>query len=203
MLSTNTLNDFDLLMEKLSQKDEEAWAALHFVLERAIKHWLMYKYKAARVIGEEMIDEIFQDTMATLFEVVTKEKKNEVYFQEFKNLKSYAIGIAKYKANETIRKTNRYKTYSTTDSEEAIVFEMNTGDSTNFVDEMANKELVNKLLGTLEPLEKNILVQFSQGEKLKKIAASLDITPENCRIIKFRTLKKLEFELDRLNSSKA
>lgn len=194
--------NFTNFMTKLSRKDNASWKALYNVLEDAIKHWLRFKYKAATNIDSGLIDEIYQDAMAALFEVITNEKSNDVYFQEYKNLKSYAIGIAKFKANEAIRKSLKFKAADNSEQEIDAFDTGNNFDTKDFTDEYADKELVKKLLNTLDPLEKEILTRFSRGEKLISIAKKVDISQQNCRIIKFRALKKLSSDFKVLISTK-
>lgn len=188
--------NFKDFLSKLSSGEQHAWNTLNFVLKRSISHWLTYKFRGSVVTKDDLIQEVVQDTMATLFEKVTNAKELQLQFDSFKSLRAYAMGIAKHKSLDYVRRTNRMSTVS----EMPEVTDREVFESTNPEEVFANTELLEKLLCEINDVEKTILLRFSQGHKMYNIAEELDLSPENCRIIKHRALKKLEIHVKKLIS---
>ena len=73
----------------------------------------------------------------------------------------------------------------------------------SLLDELYDEELDNKienLMQQLETQEREILFSnYFHDENLKTIAQRLGITEENCRVIKFRALKKMRIMVKNMN----
>ncbi len=189
------VNDFSHFMLGLIQGKDEYWKKLDFVLQRAILHWLTYKFKGSAVIEDQVSEEIYQQTLVNLYEKITNAKKLGLVFENYKGLRSYAIGIAKHKAMDYLRQKNRLRSINENTNNQDNQLNINQESAnTNF----ENRNIIRKLFTEIDETEKSILTMFSQGYRMNDIAKSLNLTPENCRVIKYRTLKKLNKRVEDL-----
>ena len=127
-------------------------------------------------------EQVYYDALVVLKQAVNK---NKLDFTASKNLKSYVFKIAELKIMEMNRENKRHEKISNSELPEDFFLP----------DEVYDEELdlkLERLILLLEIHEHEILISnYFHNENLKTIALRLGISEENCRVIKFRALKKL------------
>ncbi len=191
-------HNFGQFLEQLVQKDHEAWASLDFVLRRVIIHWMLKQYGHSGYFDKSEIEEVYQDAFSKLFEVITGETENTAVFASYDKLKSYAIGIAKNMANQKLRKLKKMEQTTRSLDQEHYIWLISDNDRYAQPGHIEDRDFINTILTDLSYREKMILKRFSEGDKLVDISDELNISPEHCRIIKHRTLKKVSDKLKQL-----
>ncbi len=170
--SVHIEENFSGFVIQLRKNDREAWKALDFVLQRVLKNWLRRK-----VGNNILIEEIYQISL-TKFLVLLETSE----FENFHKLKSFIFSIAEKTMKEVLRNNTR---------EERL--HEDKEDVKNIYAFIEEKDVAALIENHLNSQEKKILVEyFHHGNPLKNIAAQLNITEENCRVIKHRALKKLK-----------
>ena len=192
-------HNFEQFLKELSEKSDEAWARLHFVLERAIKYWLLKYYGNSNYFDEQALEEIYQEAFSKLFEIITGEIESATTFESFTGLKSYAIGIAKNMANQHLRKSKKNTRTEFLTDHESYYHTVSDNDRYTHPDHIDDQDLTQKILDTLDYRERVILSRYSEGDKLVDIAEYLNISSEHCRIIKHRTMQKIAGKLNNIS----
>lgn len=126
-------------------------------------------------------DVLHHQSLIVLFEKISQMK---LIFADSCELKSYYFRILENKSREEHRKVLKSRRFTD------IIPERCDEDMLNGPDERVGcvKEQIEKLDG----MEKRILsAYFVQEKKLAEIAGELQITAENCRVIKHRAMKRL------------
>jgi RNA polymerase sigma factor (sigma-70 family) len=179
-------NGFKEFMSLLSERQERAWWRLDQDLKTRMIFWLVTAKKCSLTQAEQL----YYDSLAVLTESI---KRNKLDFSASRNLKSYVFRIADLKLMEMYREFKKKENIMTTELPENIVL----------IDEIYDEELdvkIDKLISVLENLEREILIgNYFHNENLKTISSRLCISEENCRVIKFRALKKLRIMLKHMN----
>jgi RNA polymerase sigma factor (sigma-70 family) len=170
---------FKQFMQRLLDNDRESWNTCRFVLKRGIGHFL-----AAKTNSAEEMDLVFQDVMITLHQLLPN-----CHFKEFGKLKSFVIAIADRKFKELRRNRNNALKFVSLDTLQQTPYIKLINRDEQRVD---NQHLLEQIANHLDERERHILFAFyCHGEKLGDIAIRLNISVENCRVIKHRALKKL------------
>jgi RNA polymerase sigma factor (sigma-70 family) len=170
---------FKIFMQLLLDNDRESWNTCRFVLKRSIGHFL-----AAKTNSAEEMDLVFQDVMITLHHLLPT-----CHFTGFGKLKSFVIAIADRKFRELRRnQSNALKFVSLDTLQQTSYIQLINRDEQRLDEQYLLEQIANHL----DERERHILFAFyCYGEKLGEIAIRLDISVENCRVIKHRALKKL------------
>ncbi len=194
---------FEQFLERLKQRDDEAWSSLYFVLERAITHWLLKYYGNSQFFDEKDLEEICQEAFSKLFEIITAEVDTPAEFETFRGLKSYAIGIAKNMVNQNLRKRKRSNALELGVNDNNYYLTISDRSRQSQPDHIEDQDLIEHVLHDLDQRERAILTMYSEGDKLVDIARQLDITAEHCRIIKHRLMQKITFKIKEFESTKS
>lgn len=178
-LSTSYIHDgFRNFMLLLPRNHERAWWRLDKDLKSKVVYWLI-SVKRSNLLEAE---QVYYDALVVFTQAVNQKKLD---FPESKNLKSYIFRIAELKMMEMDREKHKQENISNSEIYKNL----------SLVDELYDEEIDLKIEGlmlSLETQEREILFSnFFHNENLKVIASRLGITEENCRVIKFRALKKM------------
>jgi RNA polymerase sigma factor (sigma-70 family) len=188
MMATLTeKQDFQGFVQKLKSKDDRAWESLRFVLKRLVVYWLvqkgMTKYEAQW---------LYDESLTTFFQHIHK-----CEFADFKKLKSYFLAIVDRKYKEANRKKHNPRFVSIDDSP-MVRCPIQVWNE-EIAESVEKKLLVETLLTHLKKNEQIILFKyFYEAQRLNEIAKEIGTTEENCRILKYRALKKLELLIEKL-----
>jgi len=186
-LNSSYIHDgFRNFMVLLSKNHDKAWWRLDKDLKMKMVYWLVSAKRSNLMEAEQ----VYYDALAVFTQVIHKKKPD---FPTSKNLKSYIFRIAELKMMEMNRENQRQEKISN--------FEILK--SLSLVEELYDEELdlkVENLMLRLETQEREILFSnYFHNETLKAIALRLGITEENCRVIKFRALKKMRTMVKDMN----
>jgi RNA polymerase sigma factor (sigma-70 family) len=187
ILSTLYINNgFKKFMLLLLQNDDRAWWRLDKDLKSKMIYWLVSEKRSNLLEAEQVYYAALE-----IFTQSIHQKKPD--FPTSKNLKSYIFRIAGLKMLEMNREKHRQEKISDFDIHKDIFL----------VEELYDEELdlkIESLLQRLEKQEREILFSnYFHNENLKVIAEKLGITEENCRVIKFRALKKMRVMVKEMN----
>jgi RNA polymerase sigma factor (sigma-70 family) len=179
-------NGFKNFITLLPQNHDRAWWRLDKDLKTKLVYWLISAKRSSLLEAEQ----IYYDALVVFTQAVHHKKLD---FPASRNLKSYIFRIAELKMMEMDRENQKLEKTSN--------FEMHK--DLSLVDELYDEELdlkIENLLTRLETQEREILFgNYFRNENLKTIAARLGITEENCRVIKFRALKKMRTMVEEKN----
>ena len=179
---------FDEFLIRISQHQDNSWKHLDKRLRPILKAWLVNKGEQSH----EAFDKIYAEVLYVFFEKLQKENLS---FDNSRNLKSYLIRISEFILKEYRRQANTGRFVKIEDSN---LNEMTVIQSIQ-MEMKQEKEQVKNLLGMLNIEEKKILYSVYFLEmKLKDIARLLDVTEEACRVKKHRALKKLQDHLGQM-----
>lgn len=177
---------FRNFMLLLPQNHDRAWWRLDKDFKTKMIYWLV-SVKRSNLIEAE---QVYYDSLVVFTQAVHQKKLD---FPTSKNLKSYIFRIAELKMMEMDRENQKQEKISN--------FEVHK--DLSLLDELYDEELDNKienLMQQLETQEREILFSnYFHDENLKTIAQRLGITEENCRVIKFRALKKMRIMVKNMN----
>ena len=158
--------------------DNKTWKLFDKTMKNYTWKWALNKGLS---INDEDINESYYSALCTLFE---KLSTKNMAFENSCELKSYYFRILENKMMEKYR-MNRKSQIAT-----SVFPELFNDDSDNENDELLSG--IKRMIRELDYNERYILMSFYIFEKkLTEIAADLSITPENCRIIKHRTMNRL------------
>ena len=186
-LSTAYIQDgFRNFMLLLPQNNDRAWWRLDKDLKTKMVYWLISAKKSNLAVAEQ----VYYDALVVFTQTVHKKKLD---FPTSKNLKSYFFRIAELKMMEMDRENRKQEKISN--------FEVNR--DLSLFDELYDEELdlkIENLMQRLDTQEREILFSnYFHNENLKAIALRIGITEENCRVIKFRALKKMKTMVKDMN----
>ena len=170
-------NGFTDFNDLLIIGDNKAWKKVQGVLQVYTRVWLS-KRKLAFLLQP---DELHHVSLHTLFE---KMAGKNLRFDSSYALKSYYFSILENKSREENRERLRAQRFTND------IPDQYEDDTTQMNDDLLC--LIKEQIARLDGMEKLILVAyFTREKKLTEIAAELNITPENCRVIKCRAMKRL------------
>lgn len=174
--------NFDDFLEKLRINEPRAWNQFDFVLKRVILRWI-----AGKGVDKEYVKEIYNDTMK-----IFVEKFNTVKFDSYWGLKSYVFSIAENKIKEHYRKSAKNNLFKPIENASVS----NYVEYLDLVDKEEKKHKIKTIYNLFELLneqERKVMVLSYQEEKThEEIAAILDISPGNVRIVKHRAIQKIK-----------
>jgi RNA polymerase sigma factor (sigma-70 family) len=181
--SVPTIDDFQQFLGRLKAGDDEAWENLCFVLRRLITYWLMSK---GRLYREAQY--IYHESFTTFYEIFPS-----CEFENFHKLKSCILSIADKKLKEYFRQQQKEQRFINIEDSYRDNNPLPSSFKSEEMERVERRLFIKSIVLSLKEQEKDILYSYYYyGEKLKEIAQRLGTTEENCRIIKFRALKKLK-----------
>jgi RNA polymerase sigma factor (sigma-70 family) len=163
----------------LPQNHRKAWWRLDKDLKTKMVFWLLSEKRSNSLEAEQ----VYYNSLDA-FSQALKQKKLD--FQASNNLKSYIFRIAELKMYEIGRENRKH----------AKITGIEMPKDLSLIDEIYDVEIdikIENLMTMLEEQEREILFSnYFHGDNLKVIAQRLKISEENCRVIKFRALKKMK-----------
>ncbi len=171
---------FLYFMNLISTKNKKAWNIFCDGIKIKI-------YRFLRMEGYSQInnfEEIFQETLIVFTE---KLALGNLEFLNSYKLKSFMLRIAQLKLYEIFRISKKQKDLLWIDE-----MNYNLPESGSYQEVFENKEYAAYLFKKLEKKEQLIIYYyFFEQKQFKEIAKQLNISEENCRIIKYRAIRKL------------
>ncbi|MBN1790393.1 MAG: sigma-70 family RNA polymerase sigma factor [Bacteroidales bacterium] len=161
----------------LIQCDNRAWSMVSETLKKYSIIW-------ASTRNPQLINDMNELHFATLNTLFEKTSTLKLAFDNSAGLKSYYFRILENKTKEFHRQKIKHSN---------VVYDI-PGDIVEDHTFQPNdlSDIVHKKIRSLEEKERYILfAYFMYGKKLNEIAAELNISPEHCRVIKYRALKQL------------
>jgi len=190
-MSTSYIHDgFKNFMLLLLQNHDRAWWRLDKDLKTKMVYWLI----SAKRSNLPEAEQVYYDALVVFTQAVRQKKLD---FPTSKNLKSYIFRIAELKMMEMDRESQKQEKISNLEVYKDL----------SLLDELYDEELdlkIENLMQRLDTQEREILFSnYFYNENLKAIARRLGITEENCRVIKFRALKKMKTMVKDMNLTDA
>lgn len=182
---------FHLYIKLLEKNHSMAWKYLSKILYKRSWQWITQHTYSLRINGED----VFGEAIKRFYE---KFQEHNLEFENSYKLKSYFFKVMDFIIKEENRKSFSVSIEGSFEKDQ-IDYE---GYQNNKISEYDDQEymILKKGIKILNETEKSILHGlFYEEKKLKEIAEELSISEENCRIIKFRALKKLR---DLVNKNK-
>jgi len=176
----------------LIKNDNKAWSLLNKALQKKLFIWI-----TKHGLNEpESAQYIYFEGLSVLLEKIISGKAQ---FENSSKLKSYFIKILENKIKEHRRKLSKQMNYFEIEQYQSL-----RGHEFAIIQEPEEDQnlirLVQKQISELETDEREIIIRFFYyKEKLNEIAVNLSISEENCRVIKFRVLKKLKIRMKNIN----
>lgn len=182
----------DFIIEKGNQYLADGYASFNKALIGAsslpwqLLEKTMWKYAVKwladrNIFNREAIRELHYGALEVLFEKI---KQQSLQFNQSSELKSYYFKILEFKWKEFIREKGKSHRY--TDKIPELFYSTDESGAHPLTDK------IREYIKQLEPDEQYILKAYYFFEKkLTEIAEDLELSPENCRVIKHRALRKL------------
>jgi RNA polymerase sigma factor (sigma-70 family) len=186
-MSSSYIHDgFRNFLLLLLQNHDRAWWRLDKDLKTKMIYWLV----SVKRINLMEAEQVYYDALAIFTQAINKKNLD---FTTSKNLKSYIFRIAELKMMEMDRETQKQEKISHLEMHKDL----------SLMEDLYDEELdlkIENLMLRLETQEREILFSYYfHNENLKAIALRLGITEENCRVIKFRALKKMRTMVKDMN----
>lgn len=173
---------FKSFVQCLKKKISVVWTMFY---QRMYRLLIIKVYMKQKMSAEDSHG-ICTDSLTTFSDKI---QQTDVDFENSKVLKSFVYRINDFKLQEYFREVSKR---NRNDNIDEIGDRAEFEETTNTPDNKDDQDFVELLLGKLEKIEYDILVKyFFYGLELKEIAAEMNKTPENIRIIKYRAIEKL------------
>lgn len=197
-MSANTTENsaaenFESLLQRLRQRDLQAWSDVVGRLRRVTLPWLRKRVGKlpahALLSADEFVLEIFADSLAKFYDLFEKGR-----FDKEADLQSLLFKVAELKMKEAfarLQKETRIYRPATEDAFDAV---LPTAGGWDTGDEQARERAarLQRHFATLEPEDQNLLQRFYAGEKLNRMALELGLTEDSLRKRKQRALDRLK-----------
>lgn len=171
---------FQHFMRLIISKDEKAWNLLCNGIKNRI-------YRFLRTEGYSQVNNFEEILQESLIVFTEKLALGNLEFVNSNKLKSFIIRIAQLKLYEKFRVSKKQK-----DSLQIDEANYNLPELGSCQEVFENGEYVAYLFKKLEKKEQLIIYYyFFEQKQLKEIAEKINISEENCRVIKYRTIRKL------------
>ncbi len=171
---------FRQFMKLLINKDEKAWN----LFSKNIKNNIYRFLKMENRLQITDLEEILQESLIVFAEKLTL---GNLEFENSKKLKSFIIRIAQLKLYEKFRITKKQQDLLRI---EDMNYNLPEIGSCQEISE--DREYAAYLFKKLEKKEQLIIYYyFFEQKQLKEIAKKINVSEENCRILKYRALRKL------------
>jgi DNA-directed RNA polymerase specialized sigma24 family protein len=183
---------FDLFLKNLIEQKPLEWGLLDKILRKSTIPWLYKKLTRSTNYNHSMKEQLSQEIYANSLQTYIRLIPNGT-FESISNLVSLMYSIADKKLKETYRAIQKNGRVVYTDNSEW----MNSFEDPKWQNQVhldRQQELITKMQSKLEELsnrDKEILLRFASGEKLKDIAISMDVPQATCRKQKERALQRL------------
>ena len=141
------------------------------------KRYLLLHLSHNKEISEDLTSEVFIQAIKSL-----------PTFNGDSTIKTWLIGIARYKWLELIKKENNMKKLNQK-------IELYIQEIDYFSNSISNKEIINRiyeLLDEVSVISKQIVLMRVEGYSFDEIASALSISSSSARVIDFRTKKKIK-----------
>lgn len=185
-------SNFEVFLECLRQQNPIEWGILDKVLRKHAIPWLYKKLSQStsynHPMKQQLAQEIYANSLQTYIRLVPTGT-----FESINNLTSLMYSIADKKLKETYRQIQKNGRVVYTDNNEWMS-SFEDPKWQNDIQQSKQNELIEKMKVQLEQLsekDREILLRFSSGEKLKDIAESMDVPQATCRKQKERALLRL------------
>jgi len=182
---------FDLFLKDLRQQEDKAWLWLLDHFREKVVPYIRKKDgrlpKDAIIAEPYFIEEIFANSLIKFYELFDKGE-----FENLGQLRSLMFRIAELKLKEAYKQVQKDKVLFFSTPPSSAGNKQIENDTISL--EQEQQEVVQNLEQALEALpdiDRELLLRFSRGERLKKIASDLSINETNCRKKKQRALAKL------------
>jgi RNA polymerase sigma factor (sigma-70 family) len=185
-------SNFEIFLQCLRQQEPLEWGILDKLLRKYTISWLYKKLTKSTSYDhgtkQQLANEIYANSLQTYIRLVPTGT-----FESVSNLVSLMYSIADKKLKETYRQIQKNGRVVYTDNNEW----MNSFEDPKWQDdkqEAKQEDLIGKMREQLELLsekDREILLRFASGEKLKDIADSLEVPQATCRKQKERALLRL------------
>lgn len=185
-------SNFAVFLKSLRQQSPLEWGMLDKLLRKYTIPWLYKKLTRSTSYNHSMKQQLAQEIYANSLQTYIKLVPTGT-FESVSNLISLMYSIADKKLKETYRKIQKNGRVIYTDNSEW----MNSFEDPkwqNDVQQSKQQELISKMRKQLEQLserDREILLRYANGEKLKDIAESMDVPQATCRKQKERALQRL------------
>lgn len=187
----STETNFPSFLAALRRQDDAAWEWLLNHFRERVVPYIRKKDgrlpKDAIVSTEYFIEEVFSNSLIKFYELF--EKGN---FSNLGQLRGLMFRIAEIKLKEAYRQLKRDRVLYFSENESSKNQIADTVELTER--EQKEQKVILKLESALKHLpesDREVLLRFAKGERLKNIAADLDINEVSCRKKKQRALGKL------------
>lgn len=184
--------NFAIFLKCLRQQKPLEWGVLDKLLRKYTIPWLYKKLTKStsynHSMKQQLANEIYANSLQTYIRLVPTGT-----FESVSNLISLMYSIADKKLKETYRQIQKNGRVVYTDNNEW----MNSFEDPkwqNDKQESKQQELIGKMRKQLEQLserDREILLRYANGEKLKDIAESMEVPQATCRKQKERALQRL------------
>ncbi len=187
MIQPEIFSDF---VSKLKRNDNKSWKVLSDVIKRPLLNWIFKN----GIYDQVEVQIIFSDSLSTFAINI-----HNYTFENYENLRNCILTIALNKIREHRRASKKTELIDFNDLEKNTSLQY-LKTSYNFSDENIQR-IIKLLLTSCNEKEKQILIGYYYEEKrLIEIAEQLNITEENCRIIKYRVLNMLRNKIIELKN---
>lgn len=184
--------EFEQFIEGLRQQRRPEWNWLYDHFRARVIPWLHKKDgrlpSDSILTVEDFIEEAFSKSLIRFYEMF---KEGE--FKDLGQLRGLMFRIAELKLKEGYYKVKMDRRIFFKESLQEEGDKLSTETSPDKIIEQ--REIVQSLekhLSTLPTGEKELLMRFADGERLKDIATDLGIDETSCRMRKYRAMKKLK-----------
>ena len=184
---------FDLFLKNLVEQQPLEWGILDKLLRRYTIPWIYKKLTKTTSYHHGKKQQLSQEIYANSLQTYIKLVPNGT-FESVSNLISLMYSIADKKLKETYRQIQKNGRVVYTDNNEW----MSSFEDPQWENDIQNsqqQELVTKMKSKLQKLserDREILLRYANGEKLKDIAESMDVPQATCRKQKERALQRLK-----------
>ncbi len=182
---------FDLFLLDLREQDDTAWIQLldHF-REKVVPYIRKIDGRLpqnAIVSVDYFIEEIFANSLIKFYELFAKGQ-----FENLGQLRGMMFRIAELKLKEAYKQVQKDQTLFFVPPEKTPLSEQleHSALSKELEQEQVVRQL-EKALAALPAEDREVLLRFAKGERLKNIAQDMEINETSCRKKKQRALEKM------------
>jgi RNA polymerase sigma-70 factor, ECF subfamily len=147
-------------------------------------YMFLESYLNSKIINKSQIDDIIQETLVA-------PHKSRATYDSSKSFMSWLLAITHYKVNDHLRIQLKQKTQ---ELDESLVD--TNSDTLNALIEHQNFQLLNQALNELEEKPKLVVTYLKlDGLKISEVAARLNLTESNVKVIAHRAYQSLQLKL--------
>ncbi len=196
-LTYDPIENFDLLLSALSQKDARAWNWLVTRFRDRLRPFLWKRTgsypKNAILSREQFMEEVIEETLLQFFQIFQTGS-----FYDYSKLEATVVTIAGYKLKEGFARLRKEQRTYFMEADALSVLKEKQTTTTVTKEEVEAVYTIKKELNQLELAEKELLMRYFNGEELQDIAEDLNISAAACRKRKQRIVEKLRARVAKL-----